>query len=160
MSKEHKVITSFLKKANRHLQNLNSIKDKLDWLSKEYDIIKTDPLFNEKFHTLHKVVEQLQAKHFEDHEKNPEFTYWFLKYNAKEIFKSKVGSERFTSELNHPKSKIFLQRQLNSILKIENTADEQLLENNKQMVNLEDDKSKVLEKYRKKGYLHFFECVN
>jgi hypothetical protein len=54
---------------------------------------------------------------FKDEEDNPEYTYWFLQFDAQQMFNVKIKNKNFVDELSSPLKEKFIQDKLNTIEK-------------------------------------------
>jgi hypothetical protein len=132
---------------SKELKKLISITEKLDYLNEYQKNKVSDDLFNIQKHNLHTIIETLESKHFKDCHTNPEFTFWFLKYNAEKIFDTYISQKEFINKIESIHKNKSLQAILNEIINIETKADELLLKN----------KINYYDKYNPNGgYLDFF----
>lgn len=75
-------------------------------------------------------IQESVFKHFfQDELRNPELTFWFLKYNAELLIEHLIRHDKIKEKLNSPISKKFIQAELKKINDFEIYADKLLLEN-------------------------------
>ncbi|GAA3512435.1 hypothetical protein GCM10022393_27740 [Aquimarina addita] len=120
--KLHLEENNLIEELQKVLNNIGSITEKLDYLEEQKIDFKTHNLISPL-----KIPESIYKDHFRDGLKLPEFTYWFLKFNAKELFSYTINSKDFTSKLNSTLKKEFIQAELNELKEIETNAKELLL---------------------------------
>jgi len=109
---------------NNELSSFETVADKLDYLKDlkekyggQYNTIINSLETEQKDYCLNKIPsvkeiisnkvvspleipESIYVKHFKDGLNDPEFTFWFLKYNANERFQYTINSKDFQSKIN------------------------------------------------------------
>ena len=78
------------------LNRLKTITKKLDYLKSVDCKNKKDKKYTK---TLHSLVTKEFKRHFKENTNIPEFTNWFLKYNAEVCFKNYIGNSKFKNKL-------------------------------------------------------------
>ena len=73
------------------------------------------------------IPRSIYNEHFSDGLNNPEFTYWFLKYNAKKYFKTTYNIKKLSTKLQSSKAKQHITAELRKLKELEKNADELLL---------------------------------
>jgi len=95
------------------------------------DVLKSVFGNNSRFTTPLYIPDPIYNKYFKNESNNPEFTYWFLKYNAEFYFKLIVTDDkRFQNKINSDIKETFIKAELKKIEDAENKAKELLLNKN------------------------------
>ncbi|MFC2117753.1 hypothetical protein ACFLSY_03840, partial [Bacteroidota bacterium] len=110
--------TPFESEHEKYQDNLKNIKNKLSELfgkgyKLESSILMPVSIYN---------------KHFKYGLSNSEFTYWFLKYNAKQYFKIDIKMKYFDEKKNSPTLDMFINAELKELNEFEQRAKELLLD--------------------------------
>ena len=75
------------------------------------------------------IPENIYNEHFTNGINNPEFTYWFLKYNAKKYFETVYDIKSLESKLRSPIAKQYITAELKKLTDFEDNANNLLLNN-------------------------------
>jgi len=117
-----------LKQAEAALKALTSITDKLNYWNDNFNKDRYKFFVNnESVYTTISIPEKLYQKHFEPFCKTPEFTFWFLKFNAKSYFPFLLNAMDFDKKKDTPMYKEFIEAELKKIDAFEKNATELLL---------------------------------
>lgn len=148
-------IISNKSKLKDEMDNYNSITEKLNYWQNTIETNILDPLkkkygndyllnnnaeleqrviLTKRFGLNYKLVspllipEHLYTKHFENGLNEPEFTYWFLKHNARTYFDVDIIQKRFPEKLTTTISEIFIKAELKKLNDFEQKATNDLQE--------------------------------
>jgi hypothetical protein len=81
------------------------------------------------------IPEQIYNEHFENGLNEPEFTYWFLQYNARIYFDVELKMKRLPEKLNTPLSENFIKAELKKLNDFEQKAEILLYESKLDIYN-------------------------
>ncbi|RXG21033.1 hypothetical protein [Leeuwenhoekiella aequorea] len=89
----------------KELDKFDNISDKLDCLSKYH--LSFNGIYRANYNSItegnlsiHQLVKKFEKKHFPDTKNIPEFTFWFLKFNALKYCETYLLNDRLTRRLN------------------------------------------------------------
>ncbi|MCG2460389.1 hypothetical protein K8352_06490 [Flavobacteriaceae bacterium F89] len=68
-------------------------------------------------------------RYFKNEQNNPEFTYWFLKYNSEQAFNLHINNEEFRNKINSDLKATFIEAELKQLNDFEAKAKKLLLNN-------------------------------
>ena len=95
----------------------------------------------EEGETFHMFFTHFIDKYFENDLRNPEFTYWFLKYNANQMFEWHISTNKFKYKISSKTKSNFIKSELNKIYEAEKSVED--LELKGELHDYEKYKSKI-----------------